>query len=92
MYLKAEVSWADDQTRLAKGDKEDNRIPIGGTPGYKVLNLYSGYNLKPFQFRLGIQNLFNQNYRTHGSGINSVGRSFWVSAQFNLIFKKGSSL
>ena len=83
MYLKGEVSWADDQTRLAKGDKDDNRIPIGGTPGWKVFNLYSGYNFKPFQLRLSVQNLFDRDYRTHGSGINAVGRSFWISTQFN---------
>lgn len=82
-YLKGEVAWADNQSRLAKGDMEDNRIPLGGTPGWQVFNLYSGYNLKPFQVRLSGQNILNADYRTHGSGINSVGRSFWMSLQYD---------
>lgn len=82
IYFMGELCWATSQTRLAQGDKEDNRIPPGGTPGWKVFNLYSGYNLKPLQFRLSAQNLFNKDYRTHGSGINAVGRSIWLSMQY----------
>ena len=82
-YMKAELGWADKQERLAQGDKDDNRIPSGGTPGWKVLNIYSGYSLKNVQLRLSAQNLFNADYRTHGSGINSVGRSLWMSLSFD---------
>lgn len=82
-YMKAEMGWADKQDRLAQGDKDDNRIPAGGTPGWKVLNFYSGYSLKNVQLRLSAQNLFNADYRTHGSGINSVGRSLWMSLSFD---------
>lgn len=82
-YTKAELGWADKQDRLAQGDKDDNRIPAGGTPGWKVLNVYSGYSLKDVQLRLSAQNLFNADYRTHGSGINSVGRSLWMSLSFD---------
>jgi len=82
-YMKGELGWADKQDRLAQGDKEDNRIPAGGTPGWKVLNVYSGYSLKNVHLRLSAQNLFNADYRTHGSGINSVGRSLWTSLSFD---------
>lgn len=82
-YMKGEMGWADKQDRLAQGDKDDNRIPAGGTPGWKVLNVYSGYSLKDLQLRLSAQNLFNVDYRTHGSGINSVGRSLWMSLSFD---------
>ena len=82
-YLKGEIAWANNQARLASGDRDDNRIPLGGTPGWQAFNIYSGYNLKPFQLRLGAQNLFNADYRMHGSGINSVGRSFWMSLQYD---------
>lgn len=63
------------QRRLAQGDKDDNRIPKGGTPSWNVMNLYGGYKLGRFQIRLALQNLFNEDYRTHGSGINGIGRS-----------------
>lgn len=82
-YLKGELAWADIQHRLAQGDKDDNRIPIGGTPGWKVLNIYSGYRLGAAHLRLSAQNLFNIDYRTHGSGMNSVGRSLWMSLQYD---------
>jgi hemoglobin/transferrin/lactoferrin receptor protein len=82
-YMKGELGWADKQDRLAQGDIDDNRIPAGGTPGWKVLNVYSGYSLKNLQLRLSAQNLFNVDYRTHGSGINSVGRSLWTSLSFD---------
>lgn len=82
-YIKGEMGWAYKQDRLAQGDKDDNRIPAGGTPGWKVLNVYTGYSLKKVQLRLSAQNLFNADYRTHGSGINSVGRSLWTSLSFD---------
>lgn len=63
------------QDRLAQGDKDDNRIPIGGTPGFTVLNTYASYEWKKLSFHLYLSNLFNQDYRTHGSGINGMGRA-----------------
>ena len=83
LYLISELAWAAKQTRLAQGDKDDNRIPEGGTPGWQVLNVFGGYKLKFFEVRLSAQNLFNEDYRTHGSGINGVGRSMLVSGQVN---------
>ncbi len=74
-----EILFASKQTRLAQGDKDDNRIPKGGTPGWKLLNLYAGYKLIDYEFNVGLQNIFNKDYRTHGSGINGVGRSAWLS-------------
>lgn len=81
-FAAAEWQFAATQQRLAQGDKEDNRIPAGGTPGWNLFNLYGGYKMKQVSFSLGIQNLFNEDYRTHGSGINGVGRSGWLSATF----------
>ena len=67
------------QTRLAQGDKEDNRIPVGGTPGWNIMNLYAGYEWKRVHLQSGLQNIFNIDYRTHGSGINGYGRSIWLT-------------
>ncbi|MEJ7769165.1 MAG: TonB-dependent receptor [Chitinophagaceae bacterium] len=74
-----ELLFASKQDRLAQGDKDDNRIPFGGTPGWNICNLYAGYEIKPVKINVGLQNIFNEDYRTHGSGINGVGRSAWVS-------------
>jgi hemoglobin/transferrin/lactoferrin receptor protein len=77
-FAATEFLFAGKQNRLAKGDKEDNRIPTGGTPGWQVLNMYAGYEWKILQFNAGLQNLFDEDYRMHGSGINGVGRSVWL--------------
>ncbi|MFN2439730.1 MAG: TonB-dependent receptor, partial [Chitinophagaceae bacterium] len=82
-FTAAEFLFAAKQNRLAQGDKEDNRIPAGGTPGWTIINLYAGNKWKCFYFNAGLQNIFNNDYRTHGSGINGVGRSAWLSASIN---------
>jgi outer membrane receptor protein involved in Fe transport len=78
-FGSAELLFASKQSRLAQGDKDDNRIPKGGTPAWNVLNLYTGYEHAPLKFNAGLQNLLHEDYRTHGSGINGVGRSAWLS-------------
>lgn len=83
-FAAAEWLYAAKQDRLAQGDKDDNRIPINGTPGWDILNLYAGYQLAHLKFNIGLQNLFNEDYRTHGSGINGVGRSAWLAVAVNL--------
>lgn len=83
-FASAELLFASKQDRLAQGDKDDNRIPPGGTPGWNVLNLYAGYELQHLSFNVALQNLLDEDYRTHASGINGVGRSAWltVAVQF----------
>jgi outer membrane receptor protein involved in Fe transport len=78
----AEFLFATKQDRLAAGDNSDNRIPTGGTPGWQVINLLAGYQLPSVKFNIGIQNILNEDYRTHGSGINGVGRSAWASVEW----------
>jgi outer membrane receptor protein involved in Fe transport len=82
-YLAAEIQWALEQDRLAQGDKDDNRIPAGGTPGWEVINLYGGYETNRIQVRAALINLFNEDYRTHGSGINGMGRALTLSLMFS---------
>ena len=81
-FAAAEFWFASKQNRLAQGDKDDNRIPPGGTPGFNVFNASIGYELKKIRIQTGLQNLFNKDYRTHGSGINGYGRSAWLHIQF----------
>jgi hemoglobin/transferrin/lactoferrin receptor protein len=83
-FAGTEWFFASRQKRLAQGDKDDNRIPAGGTPGWTVFNLFAGYQFKPLHINLGLQNILDEDYRMHGSGINGVGRSFWMSLTFNI--------
>jgi hemoglobin/transferrin/lactoferrin receptor protein len=81
-WIRPEFWFASAQERLAQGDKDDNRIAKGGTPAWNVFNLNAGYNLKRISLTAAVQNLFDEDYRTHGSGINGYGRSLWLTAEF----------
>jgi outer membrane receptor protein involved in Fe transport len=72
------------QERLAQGDKDDNRIPEGGTPGWNIFNINVGYSWKSLSLDLRIQNLLNKDYRYHGSGVNGYGRSASLSVVIKL--------
>jgi outer membrane receptor for ferrienterochelin and colicin len=76
--------FASKQSRLAQGDKDDNRIPVGGTPGWNLVNLYAGYGVGKVQIHTALINLFNVDYRMHGSGINGAGRNLALSVLYHL--------
>lgn len=76
--LRAETVFADAQRRLAKGDIDDNRIADDGTPGWQIFNLGAFYQLNIFTLSGELHNIANKAYRTHGSGVDGVGRSVWV--------------
>ncbi|MEM7371853.1 MAG: TonB-dependent receptor [Bacteroidota bacterium] len=81
---RLEYRYASRQNRLSDGDIRDHRIPDGGTPGWQVLDAFWGYQWKKFQGRVGLQNLFDQAYRLHGSGVDAYGRSIWVAIQLTI--------
>jgi outer membrane receptor protein involved in Fe transport len=76
---EVEWLWAAKQDRLASGDLADHRIAPGGTPGWNVVNLRGSWEAGPLLLRVGLENLLDEAYRTHGSGIDGVGRAVWVS-------------
>jgi hemoglobin/transferrin/lactoferrin receptor protein len=78
-FVRPEIWFASAQTRLAQGDKDDIRIGKDGTKGWATANIFSGFDKKHYSINLSIQNLNNADYRTHGSGINGVGRSAWIT-------------
>ncbi|MBK8920850.1 MAG: TonB-dependent receptor [Saprospirales bacterium] len=82
--LAIESLGAQAQNRLAQGDKDDNRIPPGGTPGWWIANLHAGFQYRQMNLNLSFQNIFNRDYRYHGSGVNGYGRSCWLHAEWRL--------
>ncbi|MBK7175409.1 MAG: TonB-dependent receptor [Bacteroidales bacterium] len=84
--FRAGIGWqaAAKQDRHAAGDKSDNRIPNGGTPGWSVFNIDMSYSVKFLRFDLSLLNLLNKDYRYHGSGINGYGRSAFLTASLKL--------
>jgi hemoglobin/transferrin/lactoferrin receptor protein len=77
--LAFDQQFAGVQRRLAQGDKDDNRIPKEGTPGWYTANLMLQYQRDIFRIQAGCINIFNADYRTHGSGINGQGRTYSMS-------------
>lgn len=77
-------SYADTQGRLSSGDIDDDRIADGGTPAWNTLDLGVNYIYKNIDIQTGIKNLFDKAYRMHGSGVDGIGRSFWIAARINL--------
>ena len=64
------------QDRLSERDIRDSRIPAGGTPGYGTITVRYGWQMSPTQsVVLGVENLFDQPYRVHGSGVDGPGIS-----------------
>jgi outer membrane receptor protein involved in Fe transport len=64
------------QDRLNFQDLTDSRIPPGGTPGFQTLNFRVGTTLGEscnHQCSLSLENIFDQAYRVHGSGVEGPG-------------------
>jgi len=79
-------SWLDlasKQDRLSPRDVEDPRIDPTGTDGYFTLNVLASRQLNPM-LELGVrfENLLDEQYREHGSGLNAPGLNLGVWADF----------
>lgn len=63
--------------RLSTRDEGDtSRIPPGGTPGYVVFHARGGWRISErTSLRLALENLTDEDYRIHGSGLNRPGRN-----------------
>ena len=76
--------FAGKQTRLAKGDIDDNRIGVLGTAQWNTIQIDAGIKWKHISLNASAINILNQKYKTHGSGIYGMGRSFGVSINWQL--------
>jgi hemoglobin/transferrin/lactoferrin receptor protein len=84
IWAQAEWVHAEKADRLSLQNETDTqRIPPGGTPGYDVLNLRAGYRVwRDTSVTLAIENLTDENYRIHGSGVNEPGFNLVVGIDF----------
>jgi outer membrane receptor protein involved in Fe transport len=83
LNLMAEWQFAGKQDRLSSGDEDDSRIPEGGTPAWNVFNLRLNFSMAGFQLNTGLLNIFDQAYRTHGSGVDEMGRNVYISFSYS---------
>ncbi|WP_166442570.1 TonB-dependent receptor [Phragmitibacter flavus] len=82
-WVEGTVLMVDRQDRLNAGDRADTqRIPPGGTPGYTVATLRSGWRVTDaFTLTAAVENLSDEAYRVHGSGVNEPGVNFVFGAE-----------
>ncbi len=76
-WLGIDLTLTAQADKLSEGDKNDTeRIPPGGTPSYQLLNIYSGWQSNSnLLLTLQLNNVFDEAYRSHGSGSNEPGRN-----------------
>jgi hemoglobin/transferrin/lactoferrin receptor protein len=78
LWAEMTGTFAGRQDRLSADDVRDtSRIPPGGTPGYAVLSMRTGYRVtENVDVTFAIENVTNADCRIHGSGVNEPGRNF----------------
>ena len=83
LSVRLDYLYALKQDRLSSGDIDDHRIFEGGTPGWNVINIYTNYDLGKFIVGIGVNNILNEAYRYHGSGIDGIGRSLQLTCKYS---------
>jgi len=86
LEIEALVEHADEQDKLSSRDLADTqRIPPGGTPSWTVLSLRSEWRMTSrATLSLALENLTDEDYRIHGSGVNEPGRNVIASVSVSL--------
>jgi outer membrane receptor protein involved in Fe transport len=85
LRLEPRIDFASGQDRLSPRDEEDPRINPDGTESWLTLNILLSWQAGPdIELGLRLENLADQNYREHGSGIDAPGRNigFWFNTLF----------
>ncbi len=84
-WLSFEWEYAAKADQLSLRDQGDRRrIPPGGTPSWNVVNIRGGIRFgEKSTLTLAIENLFDENYRIHGSGQQEPGTNLIVGFQLD---------
>ncbi|HPF13107.1 MAG: TonB-dependent receptor [Planctomycetes bacterium] len=84
-WVELRLTHAQKADRLSTRDEQDtSRIPPGGTPAYSLLDLRGGWKLSSHaECMVGLENLFDEDYRVHGSGVNGPGRGVVLGLIFS---------
>lgn len=79
-WAEGVVTAAGAQRRLSPDDERDTqRIPPGGTPGYAVFTVRGGIALsRSARLLISLENITDKDYRILGSGLNEPGRNLVI--------------
>jgi len=82
-WLEGACTIAADADKLSTRDQSDtSRIPPGGTPGYTVCDIRAGWDCSDsLALSVAVENITDEDYRIHGSGLNEAGRNFIVAVE-----------
>jgi len=84
-WIEGRLLAAATEDRITAEDQaaDNQRIPTGGTPGYIIASLHAGWRVSErVDLTCGIENLTDEDYRSHGSGQNEPGLSGIFGARF----------
>ncbi len=82
-WVEGLATLAETQDELSSRDISDTqRIPPGGTPGYAVYTLRGGWRADHgLTVTAALENLTDEDYRIHGSGVNEPGINFILGVE-----------
>ncbi len=88
-WVQGKIIAAATQDNLGAGDFGDGqRIPVSGsrvgTPSYVIASLYSGWQISDsLELTASIENLTDEDYRVHGSGVNGQGINIGLGVKYS---------
>lgn len=84
-WMELVYHFAEAQRRLNPSDISDSRIGPNGTDGFDVLHLRSGVSFgDAFAFTLALENLTDEEYKYHASGVMRPGFQVVIGLQYGL--------
>jgi hemoglobin/transferrin/lactoferrin receptor protein len=83
-WVEAICDLAAKADKLSVEDERDiQRIPPNGTPGYAVYTARAGSKITDnLALTVAVENILDEDYRIHGSGVNEPGRNFVLTANY----------
>ena len=82
VIVESFLVFASGQDRLSPRDVSDSRINPDGTPGWATANIRTSWDVsETWQVAASVENVLDERYRVHGSGLDAVGRNVFVSVR-----------
>ena len=80
--VSAWLRFAGAQDRLSARDVRDVRIDPTGTSGWATMGARASWDYRNrWQVTLGVENVFDKQYRVHGSGLDAPGQNVLLSVR-----------